>query len=385
MSEPLARTEVPAASEAAEPPEDPPTASAGLWGVAGHSPQPAVREARTGELGRGRPRVDYRARGEMTPRELGGALGDPVAVDERTEGPALAGDRLLLLDRDRQPLQRPRSLAARSVPGLGVARGRERLIEERLCEGVDGSLDLTGAGNDRLHQLHRRQLPGTKAPERLGGGGVDEVVHGSRALPSLGHALAEEVDRDDDEHDAQAGRQRLERIPLEHAGLTGGDHDAPVGGRRLYAEAQERDRREVDHRPREHERRLGDHERSEVGDQVTRADRPRRHALDLGGGDIVTGALADRRGAQDPGDVGRVGDRKRDRRRDQPGSEHGRGEDREQDTREREQDVHHRAEHRVHPAAPPRRDDRDERPGAHRQERDEQRAEHRCARSHHQP
>ena len=50
----------------------------------------------------------------------------------------------------------------------------------------------------------------------------------------------------------------LLRVSLQHADLAVGDHHAPVGLWRLHAQAEERDGGEVDHRPAEQDRALGD-------------------------------------------------------------------------------------------------------------------------------
>ena len=75
-----------------------------------------------------------------------------------------------------------------------------------------------------------------------------------------------------------AGGQRLRRIALQHAGSPSGDHHAPVGLRRLHAQPDERDRRQVDHRVPEQDRALGDDQRDDVGHQVPQADGDRRRS-----------------------------------------------------------------------------------------------------------
>ena len=84
---------------------------------------------------------------------------------------------------------------------------------------------------------------------------------------------------------------------------------------RLHAEAEERDRREVDHRVAEQDRRLRDDQRHDVRHDVPQADRGRRGALHLQRRDVRLAAFLQRGAAQHPGDVGHVGDRQRDRRR----------------------------------------------------------------------
>ena len=102
----------------------------------------------------------------------------------------------------------------------------------------------------------------------------------------------EQVEGDHHDDDRDAGGQRLSRIALEDPRLALGDHHAPVGLRRLDAEAEERDRREVEHRPAEQDRRLRDHELREVAQQMTDADRPDREPLDLERGRCRAGPAA---------------------------------------------------------------------------------------------
>ena len=112
MSEPVASVEVPEASDAPEPPDEPPTPNSGFHGL---RVTPCRREwvnAAHENSGRRRARVDDRAGVEHPLGERGRVLGDEVLVDQRALRPRLARDRLLLLDRERDALERPRLLAA---------------------------------------------------------------------------------------------------------------------------------------------------------------------------------------------------------------------------------------------------------------------------------
>ena len=84
-----------------------------------------------------------------------GALsGDEMLVDERTLGRTLAGDSGLLLDRDRQTLERTWRGPANKVSLLRSSRGIQRLLETADAEGIDLRLGLVRSGDDRLHQLN---------------------------------------------------------------------------------------------------------------------------------------------------------------------------------------------------------------------------------------
>ena len=100
-------------------------------------------------------------------------------------------------------------------------------------------------------------------------------------------------------------------IALQHAGLAGRDHHAPVG---LSAPARRgrgtRSRRGRPSRSRTAASPCATISGARFGHEVARADRPRRQALDLAGRDVLAGALAHRGAAQHPGDVRRVGDRR---------------------------------------------------------------------------
>ena len=174
------------------------------------------------------------------------------------------------------------------------------------------------------------------------GAAAPGLQRGGRAGPLIGvppglleQPLAKHVDRDDDGDDAHAGRERGQRVALQDARLVLRDHDAPVGRGRLHAKAEEGDRRQVDHRPAEHDRRLRDDERQHVGQHVPQADRCRRGALHLQGGDVGLAPFPQCGSAQHARDVGHVGDRERGRGGGRPGAEDGGGEHRQQDARER--------------------------------------------------
>jgi hypothetical protein len=89
-----------------------------------------------------------------------GGAGYLVPQRQRPQGVALARDRRLLLDGDRDALQRPGRFPRLRVPLLrGPGRGQGLLVE-RIGEGVDGRLDRLGPLDDRRHQLDRGQFAG---------------------------------------------------------------------------------------------------------------------------------------------------------------------------------------------------------------------------------
>src|SRR5215467_13483863 len=91
-------------------------------------------------------------------------------------------------------------------------------------------------------------------------------------LRLLEEPLAEHVECDHYGDDARPGGKRRERIALRNSHLVLRDHHAPVRGRGLDAEAEERYRRQVDHRIAEQDRRLGDDQRHDVRHDVAQAN-----------------------------------------------------------------------------------------------------------------
>ena len=252
--------------------------------------------------------------------DLGAVLAEGVALESQDVG---------AVERD----------AALHVGAVGQ-QPRDRLGRHRLAR----------AGlADQTHRLALRDRE-RRAGDDLARAGVHLQAHGEVAdLEERAHRftafdevssrsprkLTAATTRDDAEHRGD----RHERVALQQAGLALADHDAPVGLRRLDAEAEERDGREVDHGEAEQDRALRDDEAGDVGKQVTNAEAPRAEALDLERRDVGHRPLLERRAAQHPGDVRRVRDRQRERRGEQRRAEHGGGEDREQDAGEGEDDV----------------------------------------------
>jgi hypothetical protein len=107
-------------------------------------------------------------------------LGNIVLEDQRARGHALALEARLVLDHQRQALERARPGAALHVLGLGLAGLAQGLLVVGVGEGVNLGLDRLRARDLRLQQLDRRQLA---APEQLQGLGRREITelrgHGS--------------------------------------------------------------------------------------------------------------------------------------------------------------------------------------------------------------
>jgi hypothetical protein len=123
--------------------------------VAGDAPQPRVREPCARELGSGRACMDDRAGVDHALRYGRAVVCDVVRVDERPLGRALALDRCLFLDGDRDALERPQVPVALRVPVLRPLGRGQRFLEEANAERIDRWLDQFGAGDQRLHELHR--------------------------------------------------------------------------------------------------------------------------------------------------------------------------------------------------------------------------------------
>src|SRR5262245_44975946 len=135
-----------------------------------------MREARAGQLRRRRHPVHDSARVEDAAREHRGLVRDLVLVDERPLCPGQPCDRLLLLDRGRDALERTRRPTTAGIARLGVACLRERALREPMADRVNDRLDHVCAGEHALEQLDRGQVAGPEQQERLGGGEVAEVI-----------------------------------------------------------------------------------------------------------------------------------------------------------------------------------------------------------------
>ena len=149
----------------------------GVPGVAGDAPQLGVGEAGAGELGGGRARVDQRARVEDPLGHGVGLVGDEALGEHRAEAQAAPLDRLLLLQHDRQSLERARSIALAGIAGLRCLRRHPEVLVVALQQAVDDRLGLVGPGRHRLQHLDRRQLAASEGIEDLGRAEVVKVGH----------------------------------------------------------------------------------------------------------------------------------------------------------------------------------------------------------------
>ena len=108
LSEPLARMVVPAASEAAEPPEEPAWGVVGIPRAAGETVETGIGNPRRAKLGACRARMHDGARSFQTRHMRVGEAALMVLIDERTLGCSLALDIGIVLDGNRNSLQTAR-------------------------------------------------------------------------------------------------------------------------------------------------------------------------------------------------------------------------------------------------------------------------------------
>ena len=155
--------------------------------VAGDAVELGVREAGAAELWRRRARVDDAAGVEDAFTDGRRLLGDDVLEGQRRHRGRLALDLDLVLEADRQPLERTRVVGVARVDRLGSLRLLERAVVVGEAERVDVRLDGVRARDRRLQQLDGRQLAAAELRERVGGGDVVQlsgVCHGrDRATP----------------------------------------------------------------------------------------------------------------------------------------------------------------------------------------------------------
>jgi len=111
-----------------------------------------------------------------------GHVGDVALGEQGAEAQRAARDRLLLLERDGEPVERAALLAARVALGRG-RRLRAEVLVVALQQAVDRGLDLVGPRRHRVEGLERGDLPGAEPAQDLGGAQVVQVGHdGSRLL-----------------------------------------------------------------------------------------------------------------------------------------------------------------------------------------------------------
>ncbi len=162
----------------------PTTRDLGVPRIARDAPQLRVGEAGTRELRRRRAHVAHTTGGEDPFDHRMRHRRDVVLEQQRAELPALAEDRLLLLQRHRQPLERPGRAVA--PPLFGVARGGVRVLESARRDGVEGGFDRVGPGEYGVEQLDRAQRARGERIQRIARSQVAQFVHRG-ALPGRKH------------------------------------------------------------------------------------------------------------------------------------------------------------------------------------------------------
>ena len=189
MSEPVARLAMPGQS-GARPARRASRAALRFQWVAGHSPDPRVRDRRAAEFGRGRTRVDDAAGVDDPLDARRRVLGDVVLEDQRALGAGLAGTSTS-------------SLTAQGAPPAGAAPGRgrsgprppgplRRLIEYRTGSALTTGLSASMCSIVGLQEFDGRELAAAeRARRRLARGQVAQVV--GHQIPLL--ARARELDQ----------------------------------------------------------------------------------------------------------------------------------------------------------------------------------------------
>ena len=119
-----------------------------------------------------------------------------------------------------------------------------------------------------------------------------------------------------------------------------GQHGSPFRQRRLRAEAEKAERRRVEDRGRNAERRLHDQWRRAIRQHLLEHQPEPAGAGDLGGRDIILRDFGDHGGARDPHIMRQQHDGDRDHRIHQAGAEDRNDHDREQQARQRQNNVH---------------------------------------------
>ena len=111
--------------------------------------------------------MDDGTRGEHALDDRMGVLGDHTLLDEGSFLERAPGDRLLLLERYRDPVEGTHVPTA-GVATLGLARRGVRLLAQLLGERVDRALDSVGAGEHGIEQLDRGELAAGEPADGLG-------------------------------------------------------------------------------------------------------------------------------------------------------------------------------------------------------------------------
>ena len=208
---------------------------------------------------------------------------------------------------------------------------------------------VVDAVDDRRETTRRRQLD--TEPFDLEQSGHCRLVTTPRRLriEKVAEAVAEEVEGEHGGEDREPG-ERADPPPLEVLGAVG-DHRAPLGLRRLGAEAEERQAGEQQDRVREVECREHEHRPGDVRQHVAEERAARRGAEQAGRLDVFRIPDRQHQAAHDSRIRGPRDHDDRQRCVLEPTPEHGRNDHREDDRRKREDQVDHAHREPVHDAA----------------------------------
>ena len=184
-----------------------------------------------------------------------------------------------------------------------------------------------GAGFGREAREQGGELPGAAAGR--GAGGVDGVAQ----------RVAQAVHGEDGQGQGEAGPEELER-GLRHGGAAGADHQAPGGGGRDDAEAEEGEAGFEDDGGGGGQAELDEDGAADIGQDGAQHDAQAARAQDAHGLDMVLGAHGEHAGIDDADEAG---EEQEGEQRDEgggAGTEQGDGQEGEQQGREAQDDVH---------------------------------------------
>src|SRR5690349_6054004 len=141
-------------------------------------------------------------------------------------------------------------------------------------------------------------------------------------MKAVAQPFAEEVEADDRDGDRDGGAD--ERRPgLRDVALRVADHDAPVGGGRLRAEAEIGERRAAHQGEADEDARLDDDGRPDIGQDFAVLGVERALAAGARGGDVVLARSVECGAAHDAHEARRRREAERDRRLELPRTEPG--------------------------------------------------------------
>jgi len=140
--------------------------------------------------------IQHDAAGRLQPRHDRRVLGrHVVTIERRAERRAHALGDDEILDREWHAVQRPQRHAALAQRALGRPRVAPRLIGGQRHVGVEMRIEPVDPGQDRIHDLDRRDLAPSDQRGQLGGGQPAEVVGVASGRASSGHGLSYGFDK----------------------------------------------------------------------------------------------------------------------------------------------------------------------------------------------